>query len=157
MLTLVDRMSKTALNQFTKGLSIESKRDNCFPVRKRSGSQRCTVCRQVAKSQPNNTSPSSNTFELPHPGHLASVDQPPPRGEQTPFQRNVPKGKLFDLKFLATRLLQAVDAISEEQAGGFYDREARLFPDINIPCVLVTYCHRAAYFLFQIIFFVERI
>ena len=29
-----DRMSKTALNQFTKCFSIESKRDNCFPVRK---------------------------------------------------------------------------------------------------------------------------
>ena len=37
---LVDRMSKTALNQFTKCLSIESKRDNCFPVRQESGSQR---------------------------------------------------------------------------------------------------------------------
>ena len=34
VLALIDRMSKTALNQFTKCLSIETKRDNCFPVRK---------------------------------------------------------------------------------------------------------------------------
>jgi len=45
-----------------------------------------------------------------------------------PFQRNVPKGKLFDVKFSATRLLQAVDAVGEEQAGGFYDWDGKAIP-----------------------------
>lgn len=84
------RMSKTALNQFTKCLSIETKRDNCFPISL-------------------------------HPGTVAT-------NLSVPFQRNVPEGKLFDADFSAMRLLQAVDTVGEEQAGGFYDWDGKAIP-----------------------------
>ena len=77
------RMSKSAVNQFTRTLALELKRQGAWAI-------------------------------ALHPGTTAT-------DLSRPFQANVKEGSLFPVEFTVSKLLDIVDATTEQHSGGFYD------------------------------------
>ena len=108
------RMSKSALNQATRTMAIELKRQGTHAIALHPGTTGKTLLEPTSTFRCFRSD--DTVFFL--------IDT----GLSKPFQQNVKEGRLFPVEFTVEKLLNVVNSMEEENSGGFYDWAGKALP-----------------------------